>query len=343
MMTSTDTTREIAESRLGLIGRLSDRIHDCLAPYILPELPLAIVDFPDIRNCGDSAIWLGEVAYLKQRFNKRADYVSRIVDFSAEELKRRVPEGPVFIHGGGNFGDIWVAHQDFREAILERFPNRQIIQLPQSIHYDSPQRVEQSARVIGRHRNFVLLVRDEQSRQFAETHFDCEVKLCPDMAFAIGPLGPRPSQFPVLAMLREDAEKVGSVDRSVLSDIPTEDWITESRHKVRIAKALGAASAVLSLQPDEIALRKLDAAANNRFERGIAQIARGAAIVTDRLHVHICSLLLGRPHAVLDNSYGKIRRFMDAFSGGTALSYRASSLADGIAWARHQAEQAAAA
>ena len=65
--------------------------------------------------------------------------------------------------------------------------------------------------------------------------------------------------------------------------------------------------------------------------------------MTDRLHVHICSLLLGRPHAVLDNSYGKIRRFMDAFSGGTALSYRASSLADGVAWARHQAEQAAAA
>jgi len=144
MMTNAHTTNDITESRLGLIGGLGDRIHDCLAPYISQELPLAIVDFPDIRNCGDSAIWLGEVAYLKQRFNKRADYVSRIVDFSAEELERRVPEGPVFIHGGGNFGDIWVAHQDFREAILERFPNRQIIQLPQSIHYDSPQRVEQS-------------------------------------------------------------------------------------------------------------------------------------------------------------------------------------------------------
>lgn len=342
-MTMTVDTRETMTSlsRSELIAKLNGMIHDCLKQYIVPGQKLAIVDFPDIRNCGDSAIWLGEIAYLKQRFNKRADYVSRIRDFSAGELERRVPEGPILIHGGGNFGDIWVGHQDFREAVIERFPNRQIIQFPQSIHYNSPERAEQTARVIGRHRNFVLLVRDEESKHFAAKHFDCEVKLCPDMAFAIGQLPPRPSQFPVLAMLREDAEKVGSVDRGILSDVPTEDWITESQRKVRIAKALGAASAVLSLQPDEIALRKLDAAANNRFERGMTQIARGKAIVTDRLHVHICSLLLGRPHAVLDNSYGKIRRFMNAFSGGTALSYKAASLEDGIAWARQQAAQTA--
>jgi exopolysaccharide biosynthesis predicted pyruvyltransferase EpsI len=67
------------------------------------------------------------------------------------------------------------------------------------------------------------------------------------------------------------------------------------------------------------------------------QISRGCSIVTDRLHVHICSLLLGRPHAVLDNSYGKVRRFMSALSDGTDLSYKATSLADGIAWARSRA------
>jgi pyruvyl transferase EpsO len=117
-----------------------------------------------------------------------------------------------------------------------------------------------------------------------------------------------------------------------------EDWITESPRRVRVSKALGMASALLALKPAEMRLRKLDAAARNRFQRGIQQISRGRAIVTDRLHVHICSLLLGRPHAVLDNNYGKIRRFMATFSGGTDLSYQASSLGDGIAWARRQAD-----
>ncbi|CDZ64041.1 polysaccharide pyruvyl transferase family protein [Neorhizobium galegae] len=324
-----------------LITKLQDRTHDCLKEFIRPDEPIAILDFPDIRNCGDSAIWLGEMAYLQQRYAKRPSYVCTTDDFSPDELKSSAPNGPIFIHGGGNFGDIWVFHQDFRERVMELFPDRQIVQFPQSIHYKSAERLEQSKRAIGKHRNFVLLVRDEESFQFAKENFDCQVYLCPDMAFCIGRIEPVAPQFPVLAMLRQDKEQVGTVDFSAYPDIPKEDWITESRSKVRVAKALGAASALLHLTPSEMRLRKLDAAANNRFQRGISQISRGKAIVTDRLHVHICSLLIGRSHAVLDNNYGKIRRFMNAFSGGTDLSYKATSLDDGIRWAREQAGVAA--
>ena len=326
----------VTESRLALIARLQDGIHACLQMHIPAEEPVAILDFPDIRNCGDSAIWLGEMAYLASR-GKRPAYVSRMRDFSAEALERAVPEGPIFIHGGGNFGDLWVSHQDFREAVLERFPHRRIIQFPHSIHYRSEERMAQTARAIARHRNFLLLVRDQESKDFAERHFDCEVRLCPDMAFWIGAVEPGAVEFPVLAMLRADLEKTGEVDRSAYPGLPIEDWITESARRVRVSKAAGAASAFLALKPAEMRLRKLDAAAHNRFRRGIRQISRGRAIVTDRLHVHICSLLIGRPHAVLDNSYGKVRRFMAAFSGGTDLSYQAASLNDGIAWAQRVA------
>jgi pyruvyl transferase EpsO len=328
------------KTRFELIAELQNKTHDCLKSYVAQDEPLAILDFPDIKNCGDSAIWLGEMAYLHDRYGKRPSYISRIEDFSADGLKQAVPTGPIFIHGGGNFGDIWETHQDFRERVLELFPDRQIIQFPQSIHYKSQERALQSARAIGRHKNFVLLVRDEESLAFAQKNFDCKVELCPDMAFCIGEVKSDAPQFPVLAMLREDIEQVGKVDRTAYPDIPKEDWITESAEKVRRAKRLGAASAILHLKPSEIRLRKLDAAAHNRFQRGIRQISRGRAIVTDRLHVHICSLLIGRPHAVLDNSYGKIRRFMNAFSGGSDLSYKAESLDDGIAWARQQASLA---
>ncbi len=326
------------ESHTSLIARLNDRIHECLKDLVSPEESVAILDFPDIRNCGDSAIWLGEMAWLDQRYGKRPAYVSRIHDFSAEALERVMPEGPIFVHGGGNFGDLWVAHQDFREHVIERFPGRRIIQFPQSIHYRSPERAEQSARIIGRHRNFALLVRDEESRQFAEQHFDCEVRLCPDMAFSIGPIEAGGAEFPVLAMLRADQESaLANSDHSATDGIPVEDWISESKLSVRLAKLKGAASALLAGRQSETRLSLLDAAAHNRVGRGTRQLSRGRAIVTDRLHVHIVSLLLGRPHAVLDNSYGKVRRFMSAFSGGTDLSYLATSLEDGIAWARERA------
>src|SRR4051794_19769837 len=152
---------------LKLIADLQAKIHACLDEFITGE-PIAIVDFPNIRNVGDSAIWLGEWAYLMSRKVRRPAYVSTMHDFSAEDLDARMSSGPIFIHGGGNFGDIWEAHQNFREKVLQRWPGRPVIQFPQSIHYKSPTRADETARIIAKHGNFTLLVRDEESKQFAE-------------------------------------------------------------------------------------------------------------------------------------------------------------------------------
>lgn len=326
-------------SPLALIEDLQAKVHACLAEFIT-DAPIAIVDFPNIRNVGDAAIWIGEMAYLAKHHGRTPVYVSEMRDFSAAELDARMPAGPIFIHGGGNFGDIWIGHQNFRERVLQQWPGRPVIQFPQSIHYSSPARADETARIIAKHGNFTLLVRDEESRDFAEKHFDCRVLLCPDMALCIGPLqGPRPS-IPVLAMLREDREKASTYDLSAFPDVPVEDWISEPWLPVHAAKligaALGAIRALGSLDPMSVRAGKFDAAARQRFGRGVRQIGRARAIATDRLHVHILSLLMGKPHAVLDNSYGKIARFMSAFSGNTSLTYRARSLADGIEWARAQ-------
>lgn len=329
--------------RLALINKLEGMIHDCLKNYVSADKPLAVVDFPDIKNCGDSAIWVGEMSYLKKRFRgKTPDYVSRMRDFSPSALRRNAPEGPIFIHGGGNFGDIWLGHQLFREKVLEKFPDRQVVQFPQSIHFNDPKHIDTAARAIEKHGNFILLVRDEESKHFAETRFNCKVSLCPDMAFAIGAISRPETKIPVLAMLREDSEKVARDGTWSYPEIPKEDWITEDAGLVARIKRDAWLSAFKDMKPAERKFRMLNAAANQRLlERGIGQISRAKANVTDRLHVHICSLLLGRPHAVLDNSYGKIRRYMNAFSGGTNFSYRATSLEDGIEWARAQAGLAA--
>jgi len=327
-------------SRTELIAKLDGMIHASLKDYVDPDQQIAILDFPDIRNCGDSAIWLGEVAYLKKYFNKTPDYVARVRDFSVEGLNSKAPEGPIFMQGGGRIGDLWPGHQVFLIHVLEKFPNRRVVQFPQSIHYNSEKNVEPLARAIDAHKDFTLFVRDLESKELAERYFNCSVRLCPDMAFGIGALPPRPTQIDVLAMLRDDKEKVPSSEGWTWPDIPKEDWINESRRKVQLAKVMGAASALLSMRPGEMRSTMLDAAAHQRFERGISQISRARAIITDRLHVHICSMLLGRPNAVLDNNYGKIRRFIETFSDGTDLVYRATSLKDAVEWARQQAGQA---
>jgi exopolysaccharide biosynthesis predicted pyruvyltransferase EpsI len=138
-------------------------------------------------------------------------------------------------------------------------------------------------------------------------------------------------------MLREDKEKVGAYDPAALSGLRCEDWISEPAGEIARVKRAAVLRTLTSFSPQRVRFASLNDAANARFERGVRQLSSARAIVTDRLHVHIVSLLLGRPHAVLDNSYGKIAKFMAAFSGDNDLSYRANSLADAIEWARSQA------
>jgi exopolysaccharide biosynthesis predicted pyruvyltransferase EpsI len=47
-------------------------------------------------------------------------------------------------------------------------------------------------------------------------------------------------------------------------------------------------------------------------------ISAGRVVVTDRLHGHILCLLLGLPHVLLDNAYGKISNFHRMWTDGVS-------------------------
>ena len=125
------------------------------------------------------------MAYLRRYWQRDPSYVSEHdVDWTA--LAKAVPNGPIMLHGGGNFGDIWPKMQHFREEVLTRYPGRTVIQLPQSIQFNDQSNLRRAAKAIARHKSFVLLVRDQVSHDVATNNFDCVVQLCPDMAFCLG-------------------------------------------------------------------------------------------------------------------------------------------------------------
>jgi exopolysaccharide biosynthesis predicted pyruvyltransferase EpsI len=321
-----------------LIAELQGRFHTAIADLIAGS-DVSLLDFPMHPNVGDAAIWVGETAYLT-RARKEVRYCSSLADLDAGRLRETTTEGPLLLHGGGNFGDIWLHHQEFREHVLERFRDRPVIQLPQSIHFRSERRADHTARAIERHPNFVLLVRDEPSLEFARRKFQCETRLCPDAAFNIGARTASRPIIEVLALLRTDEERSPARLGSKLDGLPTEDWLQENRSRNRAVAALGIVSGALR-GADRARLSRFNAVARARVKRGLDQLSRGGAIVTDRLHGHILSTLLGRPQALLDNDYGKIGRFLDAFTGGTRLTHRANSLRDAVDWARAQAREMA--
>lgn len=307
-----------------MIGRLQRQFDLALEP-LLGTGPVALLDFPSHPNVGDAAIWVGEMRYLR-RTGREPAYVSTLANLEPDRLRTALGSaGTILLHGGGNFGDIWEHHQRFRERVIETFPELRIVQLPQSIHYNDEARADHTARLIERHPAFTLLVRDQSSLAFARQRFACPSQLAPDAAFQIGPVRPARAEVDVLALLRTDDEKAEDLGAPPVG-VRIEDWLGENR---LVGRAVAVAALALGGRKGRYA-----AVAETRVRRGLRQLAQGRAVITDRLHGHILSTLLGRPQALLDNSYGKLGRFLDAFSGGTPLTYRATSLKDAVDWAR---------
>jgi exopolysaccharide biosynthesis predicted pyruvyltransferase EpsI len=314
-----------------LAGALRAGLGDAFAAAIPPG-PVALVDFPDHSNVGDSAIWLGEMAWLKDNGRMPA-YTAALKNFSAGDLLRAAPAGPILIHGGGNFGTTWPRHEALRLSLLRRFPGRPIVQLPQSIHYDNAEAAREMAQAIRAHGAFTLLVRDAKSRDFAERHFGCDVRLCPDAALYLGRLRRWPAKADILALLRTDHEQVRDDTAAPPGAIST-DWLLESAAARRLMRVRVKVDSFLAASEQGRRLRRYQMLAHLRLQRGLAILSQGRVVVTDRLHAHILSLLLDIPHVALDNSYGKLSAFAEQWTANYTGFHRTVTRADAFELAR---------
>jgi exopolysaccharide biosynthesis predicted pyruvyltransferase EpsI len=279
----------------------------------------AFLDFPNYSNVGDSALWLGGLRLLSETAGRLPNYVSSKDNFDRDRLLKAVPDGPIFLSGGGNFGDIWPWFQEFREMIINQFKDRVVVQLPQTISFKEEVAVTRCKQAIAQHSNFHLLVRDRPSFEFAQQHFQCPIELVPDMAFGIGVLKrPISPDYDIFMLLREDSERA-SYDRSILYTLPniiTADWLEEPEKFNQTSKYQAAFKALFtgSWNREEARVVYYQQLATGRLNRGLKLLSSGRRIITDRLHGHILSTLLDIPHVTLDNNYGKISSYINAWT-----------------------------
>ncbi|MBJ7498475.1 MAG: polysaccharide pyruvyl transferase family protein [Sphingopyxis sp.] len=315
-------TKKTADQLVGELARHFARVLDA----VLPAGKLALVDFPDHSNVGDSAIWLGEMAYLRKSGRLPA-YYSAIADFDDEACRAAVGGGAILIHGGGNMGTLWPKHEAFRLHLLRTHRGRPIVQMPQSIHYADPAAAAEMAEAIRDHGQFTLLVRDTRSLAFAEQHFDCPVRLCPDAALMLGRQQRSPATIPVFALLRTDHERAAG-EAALPAGVVADDWLEEDaaqKRRLRLSLKLGR---LFTRDPMIQRAARQHRLAEWRFQRGLAMLSAGEIVVTDRLHAHILSLLLDIPHVLLDNNYGKVAGFADQWTGDYAGLMRATTRAE---------------
>jgi pyruvyl transferase EpsO len=318
-----------------LVTELADLAAHALRPLVATDAPCAVIDFPNHTNVGDSAIWLGQSSLL-QRLGVRAPrYTCDYGNYSPERLAARVGGGTILLTGGGNFGDLYPHHQELREAVIAAFPGNPIVQLPQSIHFVDRRALEACARLCDAHPNFTLMVRDHASRELAERTFRSRVVLCPDMAFGLGPLARLGTvDHDIVHLARRDREAKCPGEPVVRPGVLRVDWLGEREvllHRMHggLRRRSDRHAALAPLWP--LATLLYDPLARHRLRRGVTLLSRGRRVVTDRLHAHILSLLLGIPHCVLDNSYGKVRGCWEAWTHVAASAAWCDSEAEAFA------------
>ncbi len=300
------------------VARLQGKIDEVLTP-LFPGKRCALIDFPNHSNVGDSAIWVGEQIFLS-KLGVRPAYVCAMANPDWNAIEKAIgPDGTILIHGGGNFGDVWPVHQQLREEVLDRFPDHPVIQFPQTVHFSEPYEADRTAAKIRKHGKFTLAVRDRTSLAFARERLECNVVLCPDMAFYIGPIeAAASSDKRILLLLRSDKEKkdrsqTGEILQS--PDLICTDWLTESYNETRLRSVAKMFADMLNGNAAPTHRGSYyNALAGERLRRGLRQLASFRYVVSDRLHVHILSTLLGRHHALLDNNYGKLSSFTAAWN-----------------------------
>ena len=272
-----------------------------LTPYI--DADYIFLDLPYYANIGDALIWYGTECWLKTT-HFSCKLRASCSTFSFPELRS---ETVIIMQGGGNFGDIWRQHQEFRLKVIKHYPNNRIIILPQTVFYSNPKIAMRDAAIMRQHRNVIICARDKRSLKFLKAfRFSKNLLLLPDMVFC-AQLESSESTKDAIFIKRTDKEWKDVPLEQLPSDIEIGDWCSIER-------------------PDEIIERF--ALIENRDEKdsyaisvflphlvglGIEQLGRYRTIYTTRLHAALLGILLGKNIVLFDNSYGKNSSFYDTW------------------------------
>lgn len=292
---------------------------DAILPALGPARDIVCLDVPDHENVGDRLIHAGAERFFR-RNGVKVRYRCSIDSYREDELRAALrPDTVITFHGGGNFGTIWPHNQHFREAILGAFPDRRIVVLPQSIQFDDDAALAESSAIFRAHRDVTICVRDQPSEAVARAHFADKVILVPDMAHALwGHLKascPATRTEPV-RLMRRDKEStldggpaigtdwltfLDDADRRRRDFLKHQEWRLE-RWRRRLP--------FLPIPGPWVAIA-LDG--HLLIRKAVRLFSPHHEIHTDRLHATLLGCLLERRVSYIDNSYGKLSRYVDAW------------------------------
>lgn len=302
------------------INVLRENIKSTLTPLINNDYIL--LDLPYYSNIGDTLIWEGTKEYLETLPYKCLYYASK-----DSFIYRNLPKNVVILlQGGGNFGDLYRLHSEFRKKIIELYPYNKVIILPQTAFYKDRQKLIIDAEFYSQHKNVTICAREQYTYDLLKKHFKNEILLMPDMAFYINlcKYKIQKEEDRVLYLKRIDKEFVdNNINDYMPVNIETHDWPTyghgyrkvfwvESFFSVlkHLAKAIHVNSQYIIRLDD---LKRFYFYRPFYVQLGVNFLCPYSKIYTTRLHVMILGLLLGKKLVLINNSSGKIWNYYETW------------------------------
>lgn len=316
-----------------LLAKLRRRTLRVLQDAIGPTERVLLLDTPRHQNCGDSLIWLGELAYLDS-LGKRVSYHSDMGRLHLPTVRQLSTNAPILLQGGGNVGDLYPAHDEHRRELIATLPNRKFVLMPQSIWFESRSASEQAKRDYARAADLTVLIREQPSLERASALFpEARVLYCPDAAFGAELNGPMTPRRHPLVLARGDKEY--QQDETI--EAPHEDWTFARTEQAKWQVNIGL-GAGFKRAPEIFRARLIGGSQilnRNCLSLNIrsmqSQFSGRPWIATNRLHAHVLATLLGIPNWVTDNKYGKISAIYEECTKQFSTSNWSNTLSEAIA------------
>lgn len=268
---------------------------------------------PYYTNAGDTFIWEGEKALLKQLKRKCVG----VCGYDSFPHKQLDPDVTILITGGGFFGDLWRNAFENVLSEIKLHPDNKIIFLPNSTHYQDSNYLKSDIELLGSFSQLTICVRDKSSYDFAISNFKNTVELVPDMAFYMPDhlLNSFRNICPTkdnLLFQRIDKEAV-NIKIDISGEYDISDWTTmESGYQVgKTFNGLYPTIIRIYWRYPQLGLKLLNSLYDKCYRPNITsdalkQLANYKTIYSTRLHAMIGAMLIGRQVYFIDNSYGKL-------------------------------------
>ena len=254
-----------------------------------------LIGTPSHTNIGDRAIAYAEIVFLSNLGNERKIIeVPYGVDISNLDVR---DNDVIILHGGGNFGDIWLSEEEYRRGVISKNLDRKIILMPQTIFFKSKEELNKTIEIYSKCKDMTLIAREEISYKIMKRNFKSnKVILLPDIVLSLrttSKLFHKPQRDYALFVVRNDAEKtipdsyIHRAEDVLKYESKIDDFIYSDMH-------VDSREAMMNSH-QFITEHKLD------------QFKRAKIVVTDRLHGMIFAAITNTPCLVFDSMTQKTR------------------------------------